>query len=476
MVRINPAARTLFHLDAVAGFTEQTIEERAALTWPRDAEGVPLPYDEVPPVRVLRGELLRGTNSDEVLVRLPDGHDARVLVTGAPLRDTDGAMTGAVVTYQDITEQRRAEMTIRFQSSLLDRTHDAIFVWEAGGPIIYWNRGAELLYGYQASEALGQVSHRLLRTVHPLPSPQAFEAMLLRDGEWTGELTHTTRDGRMVEVLSRHQMLREPDGHVYVLETSHDITTRKRLEEQREELLSLVVHDLGSPLTTMKARTQVMQRQVAAGKSLPAEAFDVVSQEIGRMERLIADLRVSECLEAGHFTLVLEPCDLLVLCRNTVEALQISTGREVRLVLPETSVVAMIDRDRIGQVLANLLSNALKYSLLDQPVELTLTIKERFDDPSGDGTPVAQRAVRIAVRDRGVGIPPEAQPHLFERYYRVPGIEAQHSGGGARHGLGLGLYIARELVERHGGRIGVESAVGKGSTFWFTIPLARSEG
>jgi signal transduction histidine kinase len=141
--------------------------------------------------------------------------------------------------------------------------------------------------------------------------------------------------------------------------------------------------------------------------------------------------------------------------------------------------MAAADRDRIGQVLTNLLSNALKYSSAERPIELMLTIEAaaniaraptaaggKYESHEAQGS---QRDARIAVRDAGPGIPPEALPQLFEQFYQAPGIEAQH---GERRGMGLGLYIARELVERHGGRIGVESVVGEGSTFWFTLPLS----
>lgn len=610
IVRTNTAARTYFHLDAIARFTEQPLEVRASFTHPRDAHGAPFPHDLLPSARILQGATLRGADAIEVLARLPDGQNAHILATGAPLRDAQGAITGAVVTYRDVTEQRRMESQLRFQASMLERTHDAIVVWQVGGPIIFWNRGAELLYGYPEAEAVGQPSHTLLRTVHPEGSPQAFEARLLQEGEWSGELVHTARDGHTVEVLSRHQVLREPDGHAYILETSRDITKRKRLERDlaervtllqttfdtmaeglttfdaqgrllsmnhayqrlilsvaeqanpdflsltmeernrilqarymdgrpipthewaaarvlrgeltptgapmdvvlttltgrevtlsvsggpimdevgqtvggvsvfrdvteqrrlerdREELLSLVAHDLANALTSVKLRTQRLQRLAARAQALSADDFEVVAQVIGGMERLISDLRVSENLEVGHFTLMRQPCDLAALCREVAGAAQASTARVVNLILTDATVVATVDRDRIGQVLANLLSNALKYSFPDRPVDLTLITEEAPGSPMADGEHELQRVARIIVRDWGLGIAPEALPHLFERYYRAPGVEGQP---GRYQGLGLGLYIARELVERHGGEIGVSSIVGEGSTFWFTLPLA----
>lgn len=123
------------------------------------------------------------------------------------------------------------------------------------------------------------------------------------------------------------------------------------------------------------------------------------------------------------------------------------------------------DRDRVGQVIANLLSNALKYSPADRPVTLSLA---PVGQPAGPDMPPAS-FVRVSVRDEGPGIPQAALSRVFERFYRVPSIDVQ---SGERRGLGLGLYICRQLVERHGGQVGVDSVVGRGSTFWITLPLA----
>lgn len=130
--------------------------------------------------------------------------------------------------------------------------------------------------------------------------------------------------------------------------------------------------------------------------------------------------------------------------------------RTIILDLPATPVLVCIDAHRIAQVLTNMLANALKYSAGDTSVRLTVH-------------PTEAVAV-VQISDCGPGISPEALPHLFERFYRVPGVQASHGSGG---GLGLGLYISKRLVEAHGGTIGVESELGKGSRFWFTLPLAK---
>ncbi|HKB46341.1 MAG TPA: ATP-binding protein, partial [Ktedonobacterales bacterium] len=177
-----------------------------------------------------------------------------------------------------------------------------------------------------------------------------------------------------------------------------------------------------------------------------------------RMERLVNDLLDVSRIESGRLALRLEPLDLISLCRHVAAEQMAASEREIELELPREPTTVRADADRIDQVLANLLSNALKYSPQERPV--TLTVRKE-----------AANAV-IAIRDEGSGIPQEALPHLFERFYRVPGVQVQ-SGSGV--GLGLGLYITRELVERHGGQIRAESTPGFGTIFSVTLPLADAQ-
>jgi PAS domain S-box-containing protein len=173
-------------------------------------------------------------------VGLVDGREIEVNITGAPLRDEAGAIVGAVAISRDVTERRRLERESRRLASMLERAHDAIFMWELGGPIRYWNRGAEMLYGFSRDEAVGRISHDLLQTQRHV-TREVFEAELTRAGEWAGELTHTTSDGRRIEVLSRQQLLHEPDGRRFVLETSRDITERNRLAQRTQDTLSALL-------------------------------------------------------------------------------------------------------------------------------------------------------------------------------------------------------------------------------------------
>jgi signal transduction histidine kinase len=179
-----------------------------------------------------------------------------------------------------------------------------------------------------------------------------------------------------------------------------------------------------------------------------------------RLVRLVNELLDVSRVQAGKLELHPEPVDLATIVRETVEE-QREIHPERTLIYPfpaDGRVPLMADADRIGQVVTNYLTNALKYSPEEHPVEVGLALD-------------AEQA-RVWVRDQGTGIPPEEQAHIWERFHRVPGIQVQ-SGSGV--GLGLGLYICRTIIQQHHGQVGVESAPGQGSTFWLTLPLRWPE-
>jgi PAS domain S-box-containing protein len=153
-------------------------------------------------------------------------------------RDEQGNAIAILETNNDVTERKRAEEALRHQADLLEQTHDAIIVWDFPGTICFWNRGAQQLYGYSKDEAVGRLTHDLLRTEHPMPT-EAFEALIERERMWSGELTHTRRDGRKVVVDSRHMLVERRDGRQLVLETNRDISERKQAEYLTQQVFEV---------------------------------------------------------------------------------------------------------------------------------------------------------------------------------------------------------------------------------------------
>jgi PAS domain S-box-containing protein len=188
-----------------------------------------------------------------------DGTPVWVRVTGNAVRRSDGATDRFVTFVQDISAHKHAEQLLQRQAALLNQSHDAILTWKIGGDgIVYWSRGAEMLYGYSANEAVGRVNHELLRTRAIIPIEE-IEEQVVEQGSWYGELTHTTRDGRRIVVESRLVRV-SYDSDTYALETNRDITQRKRAEEQ----VHLLMREMSHRGKNMLSLVQAIARQTAA--------------------------------------------------------------------------------------------------------------------------------------------------------------------------------------------------------------------
>ncbi len=227
------------------------------------------------------------------------------------------------------------------------------------------------------------------------------------------------------------------------------------LEQERQAFAAMVAHDLRSPLTAVRGRAQLLQRQAGDDPALQRGLAQII-RETDRVARLARDLSDVTLAATGRLELRPRAVDVVELVREALERLQGSgTTQPLQLTGERGPLWVEADPERLAQVLDNLLGNAVKYSPPDQPITV--------------GVHAADAMVRIAIRDRGPGIAPEDRAHLFERFYRSHRV--RHEGTG---GVGLGLYISREIVAAHGGRLEVESAVGQGSCFTVVLPRAPS--
>lgn len=234
--------------------------------------------------------------------------------------------------------------------------------------------------------------------------------------------------------------------------------TRELVEANatKDIFMSMASHELRTPLTTLKGITQMLVRRAQRNESLEPRTLTLLEHSVHRMEMLVNDLLNTSLDDAGLFSLNYQSSDLVALCREVLDEYGEQIGPSLKLESAQPELEMEMDRDRIGQVLLNLLSNARKYSPKGAPIVVRI---ERPDN----------QAV-ISVTDHGVGIPPEKLAHIFDRFYRVPEIEIQT---GSSAGFGLGLYIAKKIIELHHGDLNVESTPGDGSTFTITLPLQR---
>jgi signal transduction histidine kinase len=247
----------------------------------------------------------------------------------------------------------------------------------------------------------------------------------------------------------------------------------REANQQMETFLGMASHELKTPLTSISMGLQLIQRRLERLEpTLPETVGDIhpqveavqalaetTLQQGGRLNRLVNDLLDTSRIQVGRLTLQMRIVDLALVVRMAVdEQRQAVPGRTILLHLPTRGGVSVYaDPERIGQVITNYLTNALKYSDEESVVEV--------------GIQVEQEQGCVWVRDQGPGIPLDEQEHLWERFHRVPGIEVR-SGTGV--GLGLGLYISKTIIESHQGQVGVESLPGQGAMFWFTLPLMNS--
>jgi signal transduction histidine kinase len=224
----------------------------------------------------------------------------------------------------------------------------------------------------------------------------------------------------------------------------------------RDIFIGMVSHELRTPLTTIKLQVLLLSQQVEKSSTFSAR-LESLHRNITRMEALVEDLLSFSAIRAGALSPRREEGDLAAICRLAAEEQMLIAQRTITVEVPSQPALASVDSRLIQQVVSNLLSNALKYSAAPRPVFLRLRI-------------VDEEAV-ISVQDQGPGIPADVMPHLFEHFYRAPMVEVR---SGSRAGLGLGLAICKAIVTAHGGRIEVDSEIGRGSTFFVRLPLAEA--
>jgi PAS domain S-box-containing protein len=292
--------------------------------------------------------------------------------------------------------------------------------------------------------------------------PHEFEyRMIAADGRvvWLRDIVSVIADngrplrlrGIMVDVTAQHRDREE-------LERARREQERLLHEAQeavhlRDDFLSIAAHELKTPLTPLKLHLQTLKRQLDSGQPVGSGLLDKAISQVGRLTVLINDLLDASRVEAGRLDLECAPLVFPELVREVVSDFRpVFPDHTFESPAPPEQLLVHGDRGRLAQVLTNLLENAVKYSPMGGEVRVTL---EKVG-----------RSVVTAVKDPGIGIPVDQQAQLFARFFRAR--NAPISGFG---GLGLGLYICRDIVERHGGRIWVESAVGRGSTFRFSLPL-----
>jgi len=356
-------------------------------------------------------------------------------------------------------ERRAAEL-----GAAISSIPDAVILYDASGRIVRINDAAVRMFGWRPEDLDLPLEERVARLRLETPGGRPIGMgdsplqRILRGATVRGEvLVVHTPDDRTVWMALGGAPIRTEEGELRgVVMVATDITELYRLQQQREDLVRMVSHDLRGPLTAVQGQAQLLLRLMdrqGADEGMHRSVQAIITSA-RRMNSMIQDLVDLARVESGQMRLHLAPVELgpavADLKQRMAEALD---TERIRVAIPDALPPVRADPDRLERILVNLLSNALKYSPPDTEVEVSA---ERSDGE-----------VVVSVSDRGPGIPQEDMPHIFDRYYRG-------RGGRKAEGLGLGLYITRTLVEAHGGRIWVRSQPGQGSTFSFALPIAET--
>jgi len=371
---------------------------------------------------------------------------------------------GVVVFAQGRRARERQDKELARLASIVSSCDDALVCQNLDGSVLAWNDGAQKIYGFSAGEAVG----RHLSQIVPVTHQKEFKEMRARvlRGE---HLRHVrtkrlTKDGRLIDVTFTIAPLYDEAGRIAGVTTiSRDITEQRKMEEEvgqameiKSRFISIASHELRSPLTAIREGIAL----IAEGLHGPVterqkELLDVALRNIDRLVRLSTDILNFQRIQTGQFRLIQEwhdPREILEDVVRTVRPLAKEKRLALKVDMPKALPRVVCDRDKATQVLLNIVNNALKFTQAG-----SVEIKAQAEPG----------AVHISVKDTGPGIAQDDMARLF-------GSFQQFGEASAKEGSGLGLFIARQIVEAHGGRIWAESQVGQGSVFHFTLPLHQS--
>lgn len=409
--------------------------------------------------------------------RKKDGSTLTVSVTVSPVKDVTGIIVGASAIARDISERKRLEAELWRSKQQLEvifaNIADGISVQDRHGKLIFMNDAGAKRSGYlSAADALGTAGGRKMRT----HAEQRFEILDERGNPLSYEELPGKRALRgekapqaVVQYFDKATQTRQwslvkarplfdATGQVELAITIFsDVTETYEEQQRKDEFISMASHELKTPVTSLKGFAQVLQRRLQKqGDEQGLHYATRMDAQLNKLTKLVSDLLDVSRMQAGKLTFDIEPFELDALVLETVENVQVATPGHQLLVEGRTGGCVLGDKDRLGQVFINLLTNAVKYSPQAEKVIVHLS---RNSQEAG-----------VSVQDFGIGIDAAHHQKIFERFYQVTEPEEKTFPG-----LGMGLYISHEIVQRHQGRMWVESTKGEGSTFSVALPLLQED-
>lgn len=377
-----------------------------------------------------------------------------------PYKEDDGQITGVIAMCQDVTEQvvslqKTAESERQFRL-LADSIVQIVWITDPAGKYEYYNKRWYDFTGLTAEQFHGQSWKQM---VHPDDRDRVWkqwENSLSTGIDYEIEYRLGNKEGEYVWVLGQAAPVYGSEGKIIKwFGTCTDIHEHKKIQQQKEEFISIASHELKTPLTSLKATLQILERQTKkefSTTSLNCKMVDSANIQVKKLVTLVNDLLDVTKIEQGQLVLNKTEFTFLEIVNSCCDS--IAGGFSKIKATGEMDIPIMADYPKIEQVLINLINNSFKYA--PNSHEIIINAKREKD------------FIKISVQDFGPGISPEKLPHLFALYYRADTKGNQYSG------LGLGLYICYKIITNHGGLMGVESELGQGSTFTFTLPIDQA--
>ncbi len=373
----------------------------------------------------------------------------------------DGYLKRAWGTQRDVTIQKKAEQKLKESEErfrlLIQNSFDIITIYAEDGSIKYQSPSVKQVLGYQEENAI-EFDNEHMPAVHP--DDTGIKNQMLKDSiarpheivKAEFRLQHKDRSYKIMEAVCVNLL---HDTRIEgIVANYRDITERKKLEIQKEEFIAVASHELKTPVTSLKAYTQILQQHFEDTADVySGQMMDKMLTQIDRFTKLIIDLLDITKISGGQIQFQQEHFDFNQLVEEVTDQMQLTTQKHVIIKQLQDTGMIRADRERTGQVLINLISNAIKYSPEADKIIVSAKMKDRDH-------------VEVCVQDFGIGMNEQMQQRVFQRFFRV-----SESTSKTYPGLGLGLYIASEIVNRQNGRIWVKSKENEGSTFYFMLPV-----
>jgi PAS domain S-box-containing protein len=430
---------------------------------------------ENPALRAIKDGVIFGLANHSLLITR-DGNEISIDDSGAPIK-SGGDMLGAVLIFRDITERRRGEQARMRLAGIVDSSEDAIISKSLEGIITSWNNSAERMFGYTPEEAIGKSIVMIIP-----PELREEETMILgrlRRGERIEhfETVRVTKTGKRINLSLTVSPVRNKQGEIIgASKIARDITDKVRAEREltrllaseraareraeaasraKDEFVAMISHEIRSPLNAILGWSHML-RQGALDKTATANALESIERNARAQAQLVSDLLDVSRVITGKLRINARPVDIMNSVESALESVHpAAEAKQITIDVQREPYATVVtgDADRLQQVFWNLLSNAVKFTPRKGHVSVKIARTNSY--------------LEVAVSDSGTGIPEDFLPYIFERFTQADTTSARKHAG-----LGLGLSIARHIVELHGGTIAAESAgEGKGATFRITLPV-----